>query len=149
MAELALYVFFVWLWFLLGWLAYLHLQMPDEKPRTRITGNYGDRATAIRTVDLTNPSEWKLISKAHQQVVRAKPKNADDLTSGERMTLMKVAERGTVQANALRSTDLTTLIHMGLLFSRDQSPWNDLSMIALTMPGIIMVAEIQKGNAVA
>lgn len=26
-----------------------------------VTGNYGGRATAVRTVDLTNPDEWDVI----------------------------------------------------------------------------------------
>lgn len=29
-----------------------------------VHANYGDRATAVRTVDLTNAGEWKLVSKA-------------------------------------------------------------------------------------
>ena len=29
-----------------------------------VTGNYGDRATAVRTVDVTNPAEWELRLKA-------------------------------------------------------------------------------------
>jgi hypothetical protein len=28
-----------------------------------VTGNYGDRVTAVRTIDLTVPSEWDLIKK--------------------------------------------------------------------------------------
>jgi hypothetical protein len=27
-----------------------------------VTGNYGDRVTAVRTVDLTNPDEWTLVT---------------------------------------------------------------------------------------
>ncbi len=26
-----------------------------------VTGNYGGRVTAVRTADLTNPSEWELL----------------------------------------------------------------------------------------
>ena len=26
-----------------------------------VTGNYGNRITAVRTVDMTNPDEWDLI----------------------------------------------------------------------------------------
>ncbi len=29
-----------------------------------VTANYGDRVTAVRTIDMTNPSEWVLIIKA-------------------------------------------------------------------------------------
>lgn len=29
-----------------------------------VTANYGDRITAVKTVDLTNPSEWDLVCKA-------------------------------------------------------------------------------------
>lgn len=31
-----------------------------------VTANYGDRVTAVRTVDLTNPSEWNLVSKVQR-----------------------------------------------------------------------------------
>ena len=31
--------------------------------------NYGDRATAVKTVDLTNPSEWDLVRKARFEEV--------------------------------------------------------------------------------
>lgn len=31
-----------------------------------ITGNYGERKTASRTVDLTNPSEWELVRKSKE-----------------------------------------------------------------------------------
>ena len=30
--------------------------------------SYGNRKTAIRTVDLTNPDEWELISKANYKI---------------------------------------------------------------------------------
>jgi hypothetical protein len=29
-----------------------------------VTGNYGDHVAAVRTVDMTNPQEWKVLSKA-------------------------------------------------------------------------------------
>lgn len=29
-----------------------------------VTGNYGDRATAVRTVDISNPSEWLVEDEA-------------------------------------------------------------------------------------
>ena len=29
-----------------------------------VTANYGDRITAIRSQDLTNPREWELVAKA-------------------------------------------------------------------------------------
>lgn len=29
-----------------------------------VAANYGDRITAVRTADLTNPYEWKLVAKA-------------------------------------------------------------------------------------
>lgn len=36
-------------------------------PRVYVVhGNYGDRVTAARTVDLTNPSEWVLVKKGVQ-----------------------------------------------------------------------------------
>ena len=34
-----------------------------------VTANYGTRVTAVRTVDLTNPSEWDLVVKANPQSV--------------------------------------------------------------------------------
>lgn len=33
-----------------------------------VTGNFGDRVTAVRTVDVTNPSEWDVIKKAASDV---------------------------------------------------------------------------------
>jgi hypothetical protein len=32
-----------------------------------VTGNYGDRVTAVRTVDITNSSEWELVIKANYE----------------------------------------------------------------------------------
>lgn len=29
-----------------------------------VTGNYGGRVTAVKTVDMTNADEWELVSKA-------------------------------------------------------------------------------------
>jgi hypothetical protein len=29
-----------------------------------VTGNYGERITAVRTIDVTNPIEWVLVGKA-------------------------------------------------------------------------------------
>lgn len=34
-----------------------------------VTSNYGERVTAVRTVDLTNPHEWQLALKAKYIVV--------------------------------------------------------------------------------
>jgi hypothetical protein len=28
-----------------------------------VTANYGDRVTAVRTADLTNPHEWEIVRK--------------------------------------------------------------------------------------
>ena len=35
-----------------------------------ITSNYGNRAIGVRTIDITNPSEWDLVVKvvAHQRL---------------------------------------------------------------------------------
>ncbi|HEY9764608.1 MAG TPA: hypothetical protein V6D07_18925 [Trichocoleus sp.] len=32
-----------------------------------VSANYGDRVTAVKTVDLTNPSEWKVVLKANHK----------------------------------------------------------------------------------
>lgn len=32
-----------------------------------VTANYGRRVTAVRTVDMTNPSEWEVASKVTQR----------------------------------------------------------------------------------
>lgn len=32
-----------------------------------VTANYGSRVTAVRTVDMTNPAEWLIISDGRQQ----------------------------------------------------------------------------------
>ena len=29
-----------------------------------VMGNYGGRATAVKTMDITNPQEWELLAKA-------------------------------------------------------------------------------------
>jgi hypothetical protein len=29
-----------------------------------VTGNYGDHVTAVKTVDVTNPSEWEIVGQA-------------------------------------------------------------------------------------
>lgn len=31
-----------------------------------VTGNYGERITAVRTIDATNPSEWEVFNKDGQ-----------------------------------------------------------------------------------
>lgn len=37
-----------------------------EKTRTYVVmANYGNRVTAVRTVDVTNPAEWDLVYKAN------------------------------------------------------------------------------------
>lgn len=33
-----------------------------------VTGNYGSRITAVTSVDLTNPSEWKLVESPNQHI---------------------------------------------------------------------------------
>ena len=30
-----------------------------------VTGNYGTHVSAVRTVDMTHPDEWRLVYKAH------------------------------------------------------------------------------------
>jgi len=42
-----------------------------------VTGNYGDRVTAVNNVDLTNHSEWDLISKALRENEIIKLKKID------------------------------------------------------------------------
>jgi len=32
-----------------------------------VTGNYGDRVTAVRTIDITNPTEWVIKNRANYQ----------------------------------------------------------------------------------
>jgi len=29
-----------------------------------VTGNYGDHVTAVKTIDVTNPSEWEIVAQA-------------------------------------------------------------------------------------
>lgn len=31
-----------------------------------VTANYGDRVTAVKTVDVTNPYEWNITSKCYR-----------------------------------------------------------------------------------
>ena len=35
-----------------------------------VTDNFGERVTAVRTVDITNPLEWVLVQKSAQQSVQ-------------------------------------------------------------------------------
>ena len=35
-----------------------------------VTGNYGDHVTAVRTVDITNAPEWRLLSKANRNATK-------------------------------------------------------------------------------
>ena len=35
-----------------------------------VTGNYGEHVTAVRTVEMTNPLEWKVLSKAQHTETR-------------------------------------------------------------------------------
>jgi hypothetical protein len=32
-----------------------------------VSANYGNRVTAVKTVDMTNPQEWSLIAKAEHK----------------------------------------------------------------------------------
>jgi hypothetical protein len=38
-----------------------------------VTASYGDRATAVRTTDITNPNEWVLVRKAAWRIFPAVP----------------------------------------------------------------------------
>jgi hypothetical protein len=42
--------------------------------RFMVSSNYGDRATAVNTKDLTNPAEWELVAKANIQRMNFKKK---------------------------------------------------------------------------
>ena len=37
-----------------------------------VTANYGDRVTAVSTVDVTNPPEWELVSKVTRTIIEEK-----------------------------------------------------------------------------
>jgi hypothetical protein len=43
-----------------------HVTSPDS---VVVTGNFGNRVSAIRAYDLTNPNEWRLIGKANHERV--------------------------------------------------------------------------------
>ncbi len=36
-----------------------------------VTANYGNRVTAVRTTDMTNPSEWDLVVKANPERLKS------------------------------------------------------------------------------
>lgn len=38
-----------------------------------VMNNYGDRVTAVRSLDMTNPNEFDLLSKAQQYPINALP----------------------------------------------------------------------------
>jgi hypothetical protein len=40
-----------------------------------VTGNFGNRVTAVQTVDVTNPDEWKLVMTAEHKCVIGKNEN--------------------------------------------------------------------------
>lgn len=43
----------------------------DWGDRFIVTANYGDRVTAVRTADLTNPDEWNLVSTVKRTVIKS------------------------------------------------------------------------------
>jgi hypothetical protein len=43
-----------------------------------VTGNYGTHVTAVRTVDLTNPSEWDIVTRQPLEFVEVKVKQVTD-----------------------------------------------------------------------
>ena len=42
-----------------------------------VTGNYGDRVTAVKTVDMTNPIEWELVVKSETDQSKSQRGNKD------------------------------------------------------------------------
>lgn len=48
---------------------------PDSRTALIVTGNYGDRVTAVQTHDLTNPSEWDLVLKVEHRAGETLPKD--------------------------------------------------------------------------
>jgi len=40
---------------------------PQKTSVYMVTGNYGGRVTAVKTVDLTNPDEWLIVSKVTER----------------------------------------------------------------------------------
>jgi hypothetical protein len=37
-----------------------------------VTGNYGDRVTAVKTVDITNPPEWEVVKRPRKRATALK-----------------------------------------------------------------------------
>lgn len=35
-----------------------------------VLANYGDRITAVRNADITNPSEWRIAAKANRETIK-------------------------------------------------------------------------------
>jgi hypothetical protein len=44
-----------------------------------VTDNYGDRVTAIRSIDITNPVEWNLICKTNADPAAVPPEKMDTI----------------------------------------------------------------------
>jgi len=42
-----------------------------------VTANYGDRVTAVETVDITNPTEWELVLKSNYTTPKEGTKETD------------------------------------------------------------------------
>jgi hypothetical protein len=36
-----------------------------------VTGHYGDRATAVKTVDISNPDEWEIVGENNKKEPRS------------------------------------------------------------------------------
>lgn len=65
-----------------------------------VSGNYGDRVTAVRTVDMTNPSEWALVREDGSEIADYEIYSGDSIEGdgyywfkAERATGRSIAQR--------------------------------------------------------
>jgi hypothetical protein len=45
-----------------------------------VTANYGDRVTAVRTMDMTNPDEWVLVLKANHRAPECEGRGGEEVS---------------------------------------------------------------------
>ena len=115
-----------------------------------VTGNYGGRITAVRTVDLTNPCEWELVVKADYEI---KPKETEKQKSTKvfqgHLILMGVQVQACVATSSRKKlSEITGLSthHLSRYWSMTGN--KDQINAALTDEGTIFVSRIGRDNYV-
>lgn len=87
-----------------------------------VTGNYGGRITAVRTMDLTNPSEWDLMMKAQYQNDHSKRFVIENMRTSEWYRCALVGSRGR-RVDASYSNEESAQAVADLLNEKDPETW--------------------------